>query len=80
MIMKHSIIAIAALFLLFLTALPGMARAEVVFSPQPRTPVIQETFVPAPYATRAPLTLVYYHRPWACRNRYFRHHHPYFCR
>jgi hypothetical protein len=68
---------IAASFGLLMMALPSIASANIGFS-QPanvQPAVVEQTTVPQPH-----LTLAYWHRPWACSNRHFRHHHPYECR
>ena len=66
----------AALFALMM-AMPGAARADIGnVHPQSLQPAIQQTaLAPASFTT-----LAYYHRPWACGNRYFRRHHWWLCR
>lgn len=66
----------AAIFALMM-AMPAAARADIGnVQPQALQPAIQQTaLAPQPFAT-----LAYYHRPWACGNRFFRHHHPWLCR
>lgn len=65
----------AALFALMM-AMPSAARADVGnVHPQTLQPAIEQTAL-APQ----PVTLAYYHRPWACGNRYFRRHHYWLCR
>ncbi len=73
--MKLWTIAAAALFALMM-AMPGAARADVGnVHPQTLQPAIEQTaLVPQP------VTLAYYHRPYACGNRYFRRHHWWLCR
>ncbi len=74
--MKRFTTAIVALFGLLMTAVPGVAGADVAaWGPQNLQPVvIQETVAPVPFTTVA------YYRPWACANRYFRRHHRWLCR
>jgi hypothetical protein len=69
-IMRITTTAIAATFALLMLMAPGIASAEVC-NLQPRT--IQQVgyFQPVGY---------WHHRPAACLNRHFRHHHPYLCR
>jgi len=66
----------AALFALMM-AMPGAARADIGnVQPQTLQPAIQQTALAVqPFAT-----LAYYHRPWACGDRYFRHRHWWLCR
>jgi hypothetical protein len=69
---------IAASFGLLMMALPSIASANIGFS-QPanvQPAVLEQTATPQPHLTLA----YYYRRPWACRNRHFRYHHPYECR
>jgi hypothetical protein len=75
--MKTNSKFIAASFGLLMMALPSIASANVgLWHPADVQPaVLQETAAPLPH-----LTLTYYHRPWACSNWRYRHHHPYRCR
>jgi hypothetical protein len=75
--MKRFTTFLVAMFGLFMMALPGIASADAGYwQPQNiQAAVFQETAAPQPH-----LTLAYYHRPWACRNRHYRYHHPNLCR
>jgi hypothetical protein len=68
---------VAGLFGLLMMALPSIASADVsLWHSQNVHPAVLEEGV----APQQNVTLAYYHRPWACSDRYFRHHHPYLCR
>jgi hypothetical protein len=71
--MKIYTTIIAAMFGLLMMVMPSAASAEVVVRPV-HPVVVQEVVTPAPFTT------IEYHRPWACSNPYFRHHHWWRCR
>ncbi|MGA2411305.1 MAG: hypothetical protein ABSG46_13070 [Candidatus Binataceae bacterium] len=75
--MKTSSKFIAASFGLLMMALPSIASADVGFwhPADVQSAVLQETATSQPRPS-----LAYYHRPWACSNRHYRHHHQYMCR
>ena len=68
--MKLTITAIAALFSLLMLVAPSSASAA---SGNWQPPTIQQIGYFQPVGYR-------HHRPLACANRHFRHHHPYQCR
>lgn len=66
----------AAIFAVMM-AMPSVVAADIgnVHPQTPQPAVTQTALAPQPLTT-----LAYYHRPWACGNRYFRRHHWWLCR
>ena len=65
--MKLGTTVVAALFALLMMATSGTARADENWYPQNWQPAVMQ-----PVA-------FYHHRPWACANPHFRHHHWWLC-
>jgi len=74
--MKLYTTTVAALFGLFMIAMPSIASADYVRL----RPVIVHPVVVEEVVAPAPFTTVAYYRPWACANGYFRRHHRWLCR
>ena len=66
--MKTTLTGIAAMFSLLMLVAPMRAGAEVTQFPVQQVGYVQ------------PVGYWHHHRPWACRNRHFRHHHWRMCR
>ncbi len=79
--MKLWKVAVAAMFALFMFAMPGRASAEWYPRPVP-PPAPVARYYPARYYPAPQYYPAWNHgpawsygRPWACRDPWFRHHH-----